>query len=416
MAIMDDDEYMDGLPPQDPPTQSDKLPSSSAATSIAMDPQTVQSKTPQAILDYFNQKKQALADAQQETRDNQEGTGLTSALVQLGHGISRAPGSADLSAVNSMAKNDDQPLKNLAQQDQLEGSDPETPQAQQLRKVYAPILTKAGIDPSALDGLGADQIKSYVQSPLEVQDRMMTSQTNRQLMVDGQNQRNEMMRDRLDANQGNKQNLADQKTGIELQGKLDSSGARAGNFGKAGALTMAADRVNAILSQFPDGNIPKAQTEELATATAAMIGGGSVQSQNQLNAIVPQSLAGNANAMIGWLTNDPRGLQQQAFIKNLKDSAERERGVAQQQMNDIKVQRLSAYNDYANRNPEAFNRIIKGAGLDPNNYDMKSGQYKNPARDPQSNSGGQLAASPIKPPVTQNGHTYNWNAQTGKYE
>lgn len=181
MAIMDDDEYMDELPPKDPPAQSDGLPTSSAATSIAMDPQTVQSKTPQAILDYFNQKKQALASAQQETRDNQEGTGLTSALVQLGHGISRAPGSADLSAVNAMGKNDDQPLKNLAQQDQLEGSDPETPQAAALRKVYAPIFQKAGMDPNVLEGMGADQIKQYAQSPLELREKMMTSQANHEL-------------------------------------------------------------------------------------------------------------------------------------------------------------------------------------------------------------------------------------------
>jgi len=337
--------------------------------------------------------------AQDQVKKNNEATGLTSALVQLGHGLSRAGGSADLSGVEAIAKNNDAPLTNL--QGQIQGSqsalalqkaqagqDPNSPEAQALRKLYQPMLAKIGLDPSNLEGLGPDDIKSYVQNPVEFSEKQQVLQSNKELQAQTSRQNHELAMAQTDKKVQAAQDKADEKIGVDLQGKLDSSGARAGNFGKAGNMIMAADRIKAILDQYPDGNIPKAQTEELATAQAALVGGGSVQSQNQLNAIVPQSIWGDANAFTGWLTNNPKGLGQQEFIKNLADSAKRERDTAQAQVDAIKAQRLGAYNDFANRNPKKFSQIIKAAGMDPKQYDFDTGEYTPATRAPQSQAAG----------------------------
>ncbi len=180
----------------------------------------------------------------------------------------------------------------------------------------------------------------------------------------------------------------DEKTGGTLLKSLDPNGARTGNFGKAGYQLMAADRADAILKQFPDGNVPKSQTQELATAAAALISGGSIQSQHQLNAIVPQSLWGDANALAGWLNNEPKGLQQQAFIKNLADSIKREREVAKQQVDDIRISRLGASAEFAKRNPDKFSRILKSSGLDPKKYDFETGEYNTGSSDVGASAGG----------------------------
>lgn len=207
----------------------------------------------------------------------------------------------------------------------------------------------------------------------------------------------QMSQDRAERNTGSaeaKQTAEDTKRFDKLGTLLDSSGARSGNFGKSGAMIQAADRVDALFKQYPDGNIPKAQSTELATAVAAMVGGGSVQSQHQLDAVTPSSVKGDANATIGWLLNEPRGMEQQAFMKNLQESAAREREVAQEQIDAVKAQRLGAFADLAKRNPDRFNQIIRAAGMDPANYDQISGQYKAPKK--ATPEGGSMAEAARK--------------------
>ena len=355
------------------------------------------------VLAAYLQNKMQMQQAQEQASRNQTATGLSAALAQIAHGISRAPGQADLGAINESAKSDNAPITNLVAQQKAgtdamqqaraqEENDPDSPTSVATRKVYAPILTKAGMDPETLEGMSAQDVKDYLQNPIEFKQKQDQIQASKQATLEAQQARLQQQSEDRANKQDSRQQQQDQKTAVDLQTKLDSSGARAGNFGKAGAMSMAADRINAILRQYPDGNIPKAQTEELASASAALVGGGSIQSQNQLNAIVPQSLWGNAQALAAWLTNEPRGLQQQEFIKNIADSANREKEVADKQMDDIKVQRLAAYNDYAQRNPESFSRIIKSAGLDPTNYDFKTGEYKRSQSGSQSgqNSSGTV--------------------------
>ncbi len=151
---------------------------------------------------------------------------------------------------------------------------------------------------------------------------------------------------------------------------LDPNKARAGNLASTQKLINSADRIHAIFDQFPDGNIPKAQATELATAVAGLISGGSPQSQQQINDIVPHSMLGNAADLASWYSGNPKGREQQEFVKVLKESSVRERAVAMKQKMEAQRARLPAYENLRAADPEHYARILKGYGVtefdDPN--------------------------------------------------
>lgn len=175
--------------------------------------------------------------------------------------------------------------------------------------------------------------------------------------------------DNADARETNKEVKA-------LKDDLDPNKARGGNLAKSQAMINSADRVQTLFSQFPDGNIPAAQTHELASAVASLVSGGSSpQSQQQINSIVPSSARGNAEAMISWLTNEPRGQQQQKFMQLLQHTAEREKALAQRQVKIAQIQRLSAYENLKQKNPKIYNGILSAYGISPDEID-ESGRYR----------------------------------------
>lgn len=152
----------------------------------------------------------------------------------------------------------------------------------------------------------------------------------------------------------------DKKRFTLLSNEIDPNRARTGNLGKAQAMVNSAERINGIFDQFPDYNIPKGQTNELAGAVAGLINGGSAQSQHQINTVTPSSLVGDANGIAGWLTNNPRGLEQQNFMRLLQDTANREGNIARGQVKAAQIQKLPAFSDLKESNPGKYNAIVRG--------------------------------------------------------
>lgn len=144
----------------------------------------------------------------------------------------------------------------------------------------------------------------------------------------------------------------------EMRKALDPSGPRAGNFGAAQKTAMAAQRLEGLFQQFPDYNVPKAQTTEIATAVASMISGGSPQSQHQIDMLVPDTGRGRAADIQAFLTNNPNGREQQAFMKLAHETAIREKGIAEDQINTIQNQRLSEFGDVKSQYPDVYNQVV----------------------------------------------------------
>lgn len=91
------------------------------------------------------------------------------------------------------------------------------------------------------------------------------------------------------------------------------------------------------------GNLDQREIEELAIGLNSMLQGSNVGAQAQVKALVPQSVMGNAQKMIEWLTNEPRGLNQQAFVKRMMSAVQAERDLSSQKMQELQHERLPAH-------------------------------------------------------------------------
>ncbi len=151
---------------------------------------------------------------------------------------------------------------------------------------------------------------------------------------------------------------------------LDPNQARGGNLAKSQGMVNAADRVEALFKQFPDGNMPKTQSVEAGTAIASLISGGSPQSQQQIHDIVPGSASGSAADIASWWSNNPTGREQQEFMKILHETSKRERAVASRQVLEAQRARLTGLEDYKSQDPDHYYRALDGYHItehdDPN--------------------------------------------------
>lgn len=200
---------------------------------------------------------------------------------------------------------------------------------------------------------------------------------------------------------------------IKLGEALDPSKQRQGSFGVSKQVFDRAERLESLASALPDGNLDRRQIEELAIGLNSMLSGANTGAQEQVKALVPQSIWGNAQKLTEFLTNNPTGTQQQAFVQRMLGSIAREKQTANSQMNRTRFSRIASYADLEKKNPDMFNEVLQSNGVDPLEYKAwKKGGFKaiNAVTAPGEDGGNKPKT------VIQNGHTYNLNPLTGKYE
>lgn len=164
----------------------------------------------------------------------------------------------------------------------------------------------------------------------------------------------------------------------DLKEDLNPYKARGGNLARYEQKLGAAESVLQLSKQFPDLNMPKPQQVEFATAVASLISGGSPQSQQQIEEMVPKSARGDANAMASYIIGLPKGAEQQAFMKLLNDTALREGALADAQKKDAQVSLLGSHANVARMNPQAFWQTAGNFGINQEDVqvDPKTGAFK----------------------------------------
>lgn len=173
---------------------------------------------------------------------------------------------------------------------------------------------------------------------------------------------------------GSHEEEVNDKLAKDLRTDLDADKGRAGNFGQISGKLIAAQRLEALAKDSKGNyiNLTPQQMEELGTGLAALIGNGSgAIADSRVKRLVPQSLWGDVMGVKQWVMNDPKGTDQQAFIKNMMDTVGRERITAQKQMNDIQTKRLPAHDLLKRRKPDLYNKIVQGY-VDQNNPFMST--------------------------------------------
>lgn len=189
-------------------------------------------------------------------------------------------------------------------------------------------------------------------------------------LMESANARKEAAAERKDS----KTKESAEKQFLKFGESLDVNRARAGATGKVADKLNAAERVEGLFKQFPDGNVPRTQTRELATSVAALLSsGGTGAAVSQINELVPHSLMGNAAGIAEWVTNQPVGAGQQAFMKLLAETAQREKEIAMNQLKRDRLAKIPAFEHLQKVDPDRFNNILTNTGqIKPEEYD----QYK----------------------------------------
>lgn len=163
----------------------------------------------------------------------------------------------------------------------------------------------------------------------------------------------------------------DTKRLTEFGNKMNPSLGRQGELGKTQARINAGERVKALALN-PDGTIhdlTKGEMTELASSVAALISNGGVASQHVIDSMTPQSMWGNLQAQLSYVTNEVRGSEMQDFTKRLVDTANREIATAKQAKNDAHMQIITSYPDVRSKNEIEWKRIVKTHGFDPEAFD-----------------------------------------------
>lgn len=172
---------------------------------------------------------------------------------------------------------------------------------------------------------------------------------------------------RFEGTMGEKESQFNQRRLDSMGESLDPSKARGGAFSVSKNVFDQAERLESM-SNAAKGNPDKRQMEELAIGINKMLSGSSSPAQQQVSALIPQSLSGDVNKLREWLVNEPTGTGQQEFVKRLSDTVAREKATASDQMKRTQFSRAARMSDLEKSSPDAFYNKLESYGLDPEEY------------------------------------------------
>jgi hypothetical protein len=413
MAIQDDDDLMDQDPristmgppapdsDDDDDSDDDSISSSASAAGPAPSASGAINPQVQAYLD-------KLKAAQAQVKQNQEGTGLASALVQLTHGIARAPGEANLQGVQAIAKNDSSPVDNLVQQesgqmdaikgqDALDSNNPDSEVSSRVRALYKPIFEKAGLDTSSLDDMSAADIKAYAQNPLEEQDKMATSTANRNLAVQAQKDRTALLQNGKQSAADAKQAADDEKTQAQIAKDMNTLTASSRNaLGTATKAKISASRLQDIV------NDPNATNQDLQSAYADLnniVSGSTTQggTEHQAYNTIWNQLAGLQQS----ITGNPAAPVIPEIKQHVADVAKRMTAISDGVINQNTRAVQAGRSGWIARNPDRWQNMLDVATQAPAS---QSGAGASP-------SGGMPNPSANSAPHPQDSQAVQWAKQ-----
>jgi hypothetical protein len=152
----------------------------------------------------------------------------------------------------------------------------------------------------------------------------------------------------------------------ELGADFNPSSGRSGEFGKNQARLNAAQRLLTLAVDPKTGgpaDLTPQQMSEVSGSLATLIGGGS-SGEGTRRELTPYTKGRSIAEIEQWLTDAPHGADQQAFVKQMIDTAKREQGVAQQSIDQVRGQLVSKHQRILRSNPEEARKVLNGFGWD----------------------------------------------------
>lgn len=357
-----DDDEEDG-PDETTSTQSD--PSDGPVADAQDDTSTPRSVNP--VLQSYLDDKLQLQQAQSQAKQNQNSTGLASALVQLTHGIARAPGSADLSGVQSLAKNDNAPIENaLASQkvgDQIaqaqDQNDPDSDASQTFRKslkLVAPKIAEAyGDSFDNITAADAPNIMKTVDLKAQIDQRAQAAKDRSDALNDNRQARLDASSSRADA-----KSSADQdKQYTNLRKDLESF---RGNkqVAQAAQDVYSAQKALEIVKN-KDPNSLTTQDLSLLSNEMAKIASGGVPGEHGVQQLMPNNLQTKLADLKGFIASKPTDAQAGDYVKKNMQYLQ---GMTQEAQKSVNSYRQNILKGYQHRiKPEDFQAAQQDYGL-----------------------------------------------------
>lgn len=117
----------------------------------------------------------------------------------------------------------------------------------------------------------------------------------------------------------------------------------------------------ALISQIEGqpGGADQRQMFEVAAATVKSLIGNSQLTEGEINKLIPQTYKGNIDKFLEKLTNDPKGVDAQAFVDRFKGTLAREEGVANDQLNEAYAGLIDPYAPVLRRHKADVQRMLK---------------------------------------------------------
>lgn len=383
MAIDDDDaQDLDSTPA---PTDED-APVAASNADASSDDDDDDSATPSPLNPIVQQHITALQAAQAQANQNSKYAELARAGASLAAGLAGSNQSVNQQPFDALDKDAQAPIVQLAEKDKTasdamkletmtedsktaaDANDPDSNSSIAARAMFKKNY------PSAATALTPDQFDQMSKNDVvaQLKDQETKAKIDEAANVAGM--RHDAYKSQQDAKQQAAQDLMDHKDAIELDSYLGKPWA--GRSGAAGALQAkinAAESAEALIAQgkTQEGGLDSRQIEELAQSTSRMLGGGSAASA-RVDALVPKTWLGRAQSVGEWASNSPRGADQEAFTSRMADTVAREKAVAQQQMMKYKVQGLPARSRLKTNNPDLYNSVLKGRGINEDGSDANA--------------------------------------------
>lgn len=365
------------------------------------------------VLAKYLQGKQDMQDAQAKASQNQLIAGLARAGATAGHALSRASAPMDSSGFDSLDKSASLPVdqitaqqsgeaKELQNQQALLGAeksqqsdDPDSPQSVASRSVYGTILKGAGLDPSIIESMSAADIDSYIKAPLEQKEKLNERMQERQLQADS---RNEMASNKRSDKTSDTQNKA-YKTLVDSADNFRGNAAA----GQANKNLLAADNALSMVNGRDLDSLSQQQVQ-LFTDELAKIATGGVPSEGGTQALMPSNLSTQIAKMQNYLTSNPSPSKAGAYIRD---------NIAY--LNELRANSQGMVDTYRRNKAMGSRALVSPDQL--SEYNDRYNLNAKPSTQTNASPNGSPPAAASKPKtVTQNGHTYTLNDQTGEYE
>lgn len=192
--------------------------------------------------------------------------------------------------------------------------------------------------------------------------------------------------------------------------ELDPTKARGGEMAKVVNSITQYGKVKQLIEQSP--NPSSNQMYEMARAFDRAVSGG-VATEGGTQHLIPKTALGSVSDFAQWLSNSPVGRNQQAFVKQLSDSIDRETGYGQKLLREWQGKKASRFSDLAKRDQGRFEAELQNWGLAPEEFDPSTWTYRGApaALSPSAvlpKEGSQTSARPQR---TVSGETREWDGQ-----